>query len=74
MNLIIKKVCKEKGWTVAKLADAMGVEAVTMSRTINGNPKLKTLQRIAAVLEVHITDLFEQPADKCPTCKQYIIK
>lgn len=54
----IKDVCKEKGITVSQLAEKMGIKQESLSRAINGNPTLETLEKIANALEVDITELF----------------
>lgn len=54
----IKEIIKEKGLTVAEVANRMGVVAPALSRVINGNPTVEMLQRISNVLGVHITELF----------------
>ena len=54
----IKEVCKEKGITVSQLAEKMGIKQESLSRAINGNPTLETLERIASALDVDITKLF----------------
>lgn len=54
----IKDVCKEKGITVSLLAEKMGIKQESLSRAINGNPTLETLEKIANALEVDITELF----------------
>lgn len=69
----IKDVCREKGITVSQLAEKMGIKQESLSRTINGNPTLETLEKIANALEVDITELFEQPKHDtaqltCPHC------
>ena len=54
----IKEVCKEKGITVSQLAEKMGIKQESLSRAINGNPPLETLERIANALEVDVPELF----------------
>lgn len=54
----IKDVCKEKGITVSQLAEKMGIKQESLSRAINGNPTLETLEKIANALEVDIAELF----------------
>jgi len=69
--LQIKTIIKEKGYTVTSLADKMGMTQVSLSRIINGNPTIETLQKIAAALGVSIPELFEQPKSNeftCPNC------
>lgn len=56
----IKDVCKEKGITVSQLAKKMGIKQESLSRAINGNPTLETLEKIANALNVDITDLFKK--------------
>ena len=51
----IKEVCKEKGITVSQLAEKMGIKQESLSRAINGNPTLETLERIANALEVDVS-------------------
>lgn len=54
----IKEVCKEKGITVSQLAEKMGIKQESLSRAINGNPTLETLERIASALGVDVPELF----------------
>ena len=58
--LKIKLIAKEKGMTLAKLAEEMGVHPVNLSSSLNGNPTLSTLTKIAEVLGVEVADLFER--------------
>ena len=58
MNLRVKDIIREKGMTVQELADQMGINRVTLSNSINGNPTLETLEKIATALNVSITELF----------------
>jgi len=67
----IKEVIKEKGLTVKEVADKLGMSSPSLSDAINGNPTVDKLERIAAALNVPVTDLFEQPATdviNCPYC------
>ena len=57
--LIIKELAKQKGLSLEDIADKLGVSRVTVSRNINGNPTVKTLEAIAQVLDVDIKDLFQ---------------
>ena len=54
----IKEVCKEKGITVSQLAEKMGIKQESLSRAINGNPTLETLEKIASALDVDVPELF----------------
>ena len=58
MKLSVKEICKKKGLTIQDLADKMEMKRESISRAINGNPTLDTLERIASALEVDITELF----------------
>ena len=59
MNLLkVKEILRDKGMTINDLANVMGINRVTLSNIINGNPTLETLQKIANSLGVKITELF----------------
>ena len=58
MKLSVKEVCKEKGLTIQDLADKMEMKRESLSRAINGNPTLETLERIASALDVNVSELF----------------
>ena len=77
MNLRVKEICKEKGITIQELADNMEMKRESLSRAINGNPTLETLEKIATALGVNITELFDQPMNNttgftCPHCGKNI--
>lgn len=59
MNLRVKEICRERGITMEKLAVALDITPNTLTRNINGNPTIETLEKIANALEVPITELFE---------------
>lgn len=61
--LVIKEVIKEKGYTVTSFADKLGMTQVSLSRIINGNPTVETLQKIADSLDVEVRDLFKPNKD-----------
>lgn len=63
-ELRIKDILKEKNISVIELAELLEVSTNTASRQINCNPSfpsVETLQKIADALNVHITELFQQP-------------
>jgi len=79
MILRIKEVLKEKKITVVSLAASVGIAQPSMSNIVNGKatPSLETLERIATVLSIPLTDLFEQPKSDttsitCPHCGKSI--
>ena len=58
MRFRILELCKEAGINQTELADKIGLSRVGLSKAINGNPTVDTLERIATALNVPITDLF----------------
>jgi len=71
MNLRVKDICKEKGLSITELAAKMNIAQESLSRAINGNPTISTLEKIAAALGVEVTDLFDKPSSgnfTCPSC------
>ena len=59
----VERLCNERGWTQKRLAKEMGVAEPFLSRTLWGNPQLKTLEKIAKALDVSIKSLFDDPDD-----------
>lgn len=59
----VERLCNERGWTQKRLAKEMGVAEPFLSRTLWGNPQLKTLEKIAKALDVSIKSLFDDPND-----------
>ena len=79
MRTRIKELCREKGMTISAIAEQIGTTQTRLSRALgdNGNPTLETLDKIANALNVHITELFEQPQSNeagitCPHCGKSI--
>ena len=74
----IKKVIKERGWTLEKLAAEMtnkqggkGISQPTVSQIINGKPSLDKLKEIASIIGVTVSDLLRDEDDNtfvCPNC------
>ncbi|MCI2145828.1 MAG: helix-turn-helix transcriptional regulator [Bacteroidales bacterium] len=58
MELRVKEICKEKGITMESLADQLGIARTNLTKTINGNPTISTLNKIASALDVELIDLF----------------
>lgn len=54
----VKYLCTKQGMTLKKLAERMEIKPESLSRAINGNPQLSTLENIAKALEVDVADLF----------------
>lgn len=73
MELRIKEVIKEKGYSVKSLAEKMNINRVNLSNMINGNPTVETLSKIAEALGVHITELFAKDNGIiCPHCGKFV--
>lgn len=71
MSLRVKEILKEKGMMQKDLAAKMGVADISLSRSINGNPSMDTLIKIAEALGVEMGELFSpQSKDEiiCPKC------
>lgn len=66
MRFRILELCKEAGINQTELADKIGLSRVGLSKAINGNPTVDTLERIAIALNVPITELFS--TDKQDLC------
>lgn len=61
----VKEICADKGMQLKDLALIMNVKPESLSRTLNGNPQLSSLENIARALNVGVADLF---ADKTKNC------
>ncbi len=72
----IKEAIKEKGLTVAVVAQRMGVDSPALSRVIHGNPTIEMLERVAAAIGIHVTELFDKPTVSggfvCPKCGAHL--
>lgn len=64
MPLKIKEVAKSKGMTMAQIAEKLGINPITLSQSLNGNPTLSRLTEVADVLGVDVSELFVQPKGK----------
>jgi transcriptional regulator with XRE-family HTH domain len=58
--LKIQTICKEKGLTLQEVSKRLGISYQSLYTSINGNPTLNMLSRIAKVLDVRVVDLFEE--------------
>lgn len=64
MPLKIKDVARSKGMTMAQIAEKLGINPITLSQSLNGNPTLSRLTEVANVLGVDVSELFIQPQGK----------
>ena len=61
----VKEICNEKGLQMKDLAAIMNVKPESLSRTLNGNPQLSSLENIAKSLNVGVADLFADKSENC---------
>ena len=54
----VKKLCSSQNMTLKDLANKMEIAPESLSRALNGNPQLSTLESIAKHLGVNLSDLF----------------
>ncbi len=59
LSLSVRMLCRKQGITMRQLADKMQIAPESLSRAINGNPTLSTIQSIAQNLNVEVSSLFE---------------
>jgi transcriptional regulator with XRE-family HTH domain len=60
----IKEILKLRGMTMIQLAEKLDINRVNLSSSINGNPTMATLEKIAKILEVDLVELFAKPVIK----------
>ena len=58
LSAIVKDLCRMQGITLKDLAHKIVIAPESLSRTLNGNPQLSTLEAIASNLGVNLSDLF----------------
>ena len=58
LSTTVKELCRIQGLTLKDLAHRIGIAPESLSRTLNGNPQLSTLEAIASNLNVNLSDLF----------------
>lgn len=74
----IKEILKEKGMSVAELAELLGISRQALSKQIQGKMLVETAERIATALNVPLWQLFASPEETagstsphsitCPHC------
>ena len=55
----VRRLCKEQGKQMKDLAADMGIDPASLTRALNGNARLDTVQKIATALGVSMKSLFE---------------
>lgn len=74
----IKKVIKDRGYTIEEVARKMGISRVTLSQNMSRNPTVGTLERIANAINCNVSEFFADEKDVsntiiCPHCGEKII-
>lgn len=75
MEYRIKELCKEKGILVKDLAAKIGITDIGLRQSLNGNPTVGTLEKIAEALGVEVSELFKPSGGAkivCPYCGKTI--
>lgn len=60
----VRLQCRKQGITMRQLAEKMKIAPESLSRAINGNPQLSTIQSIAQNLNVEVATLFNSRLEK----------
>ena len=81
----IRKVIKDNGWTLERLAAEMtnknggkGVTQSSVSQLLNGNPTIDKLQEIATIIGISVSELVSDETAsrtstlRCPHCGKEI--
>ena len=55
----VRRLCKEQGKQMKDLAADMRIDPASLTRALNGNARLDTVQKIATALGVSMKSLFE---------------
>ena len=55
----VRRLCKEQGKQMKDLAADMGIDPASLTRALNGNARLDTIDKIANALGVSMKSLFE---------------
>lgn len=68
----IKEYIKASGMTAAEVASKLGITPGAFSQTVNGNPTVEMIAKVAEVLNIESFELLKPPGNsgtlKCPRC------
>ena len=68
----IKEYIKASGMTSAEVASKLGITPGAFSQTVNGNPTVEMIAKVAEVLNIEPFELLKPPGNngtlKCPHC------
>lgn len=59
----VRRICKEQGKQLKDLATDMGIDPASLTRALNGNARLDTIEKMATALGVSLKSLFEPMDD-----------
>lgn len=59
----IKGIIKAKGFTIQEVAEKIGVNRVTLTLTLQGNPTYKKMKEIADAIGCDVMDFFKDEAE-----------
>ena len=59
----IKGIIKAKGFTIQEVADKIGVNRVTLTLTLQGNPTYKKMKEIADAIGCDVMEFFKDEAE-----------
>ena len=59
----VRRICKERKIQLKELALKMGVDPSALTRSLGGNTRLDTMQKMASALDVSLKSLLEQQDD-----------
>lgn len=54
----IKRTIKNKGYTISLVAEKMGINRVTLTNMVSGNPTYNTMIRVAEAIGCSVVDFF----------------
>ena len=66
----IKGMIKAKGFTIQEVADKIGVNRVTLTITLQGNPTYKKMKEIADAIGCDVMDFFKDEAEHQPITEE----
>ncbi len=70
----LKKKIRQYGWTLEKVGAEIGTSKSGMTQVVSGNPTIKTLEAVAGVLGISVSELLREDESApsttltCPHC------
>ena len=61
MRQRVKQLCKERDLKFKELAQKVGITEIGLRQSLDGNPTVGTLRKVADALGVEVVDLFGPP-------------